>query len=167
MVDALVPWERDDPDVIAIMTATGGELDRVEVQMLLVRDQAWPHKADDTLGLLAIHERTFQLPVAPSGATIPQRQAAIKTRVGRRRNGRKAVWVDRMNDLVGVGNWDYAENTPGAHQITITLRIEPTSGLSARMRALIEVFTPVVDEIIISFAAGFLLGIGSLGDDAL
>jgi hypothetical protein len=165
MVGSLTPWESEDPDVVAIMTAMGGELDLVEDLMLTVRDQAWPHRADDTYGLLAIHERTFRLPVAPTGATVAQRQSVIKARLGRRRDGRKATWVDRINDLLGgPSNWSYQENHPAAHQITVTLNVLPSSGLASQVIDAIEAFTPVVDELIITYAASFFIGESAIGN---
>lgn len=167
MLAALTPWEAEDPNVVAVVAAGAAELDEIQALMELARDQAWPHRADDTYGLLAIHERMLGLPVAPAGVTLADRQTAARTRVGRRRDGRKATWVDRVNELAGVGTWSYDENTPGPHQLTITLRLEPTGGLAARVRQLVEVFTPVVDEVIVGFEAGLILGVGEIGEDAM
>lgn len=167
LLSYITPWERDDPEVIAVLEAAAGELDGIQALMEAVRLQAWPHKADDTYGLLSIHEATLGLPVRPAGVTVEQRQQAAKTRVGRRRDGRKDTWVKRMNDLIGESNWSYAENTPGPHQLSITLRIEPTSDYAERARQLSEEFTPVVDQLIFGYAAGFILGVSDLGEDAL
>jgi hypothetical protein len=167
MIEALVPWEREDPNVIAVQLAVGRELDEVEALMQAVRDQAWPHRADDTYGLLALHERTLGLPSSPVGQSIAQRQQAVKTRFGRRRDGRKTTWVDRINEVIGVGNWSYQVNTPGDWQLTITLRVDPASGLAEQTRLLAEAFTPAVIEVLVGFEAGFILGVGSLGEDLM
>lgn len=168
MIESLSPWEREDENVIAVIDAMGGELDLVEGFMLTVRDQAWPDRADDTYGLLSVHERTLQLPVAPVGLSLEQRQQATRTRFGRRRDGRKATWRDRVSDLVGgPSNWTYEENHPAAHQITVTLNVLPSSGLAVAVERAIEAFTPVVDELIVTYAPSFFIGESPLGDTEL
>lgn len=164
MLDSITPWEREDPEVIAVLEAGGGELDLIEQMMTTVRDQAWPHQADDTYGLLAVHERTLGLPVAPD-SPLAARQTLVRVRFGRRRDGRKATWVDRVNDLLGgPSNWSYAENSPGVHQITVTLNLPVSSGVANQVVGLIQAFTPVVDEVIMDYAPTFFIGESAIGD---
>lgn len=168
MLGYVPPWLANDTDEQAFMRAAGEELDAIEAFMVLIRQQAWPHMADDTYGLLSIHEQTLGIDQDMIGtATIADRQALVRSRMQGRRDGRKSKWAERVDALIGVGNWDYAENTPGPHQITITLHIEETIGLADRVKQLIEAFTPVVDEVIIAFSGGFLLGVSPLGEVAL
>src|SRR5690348_11939271 len=100
MIETLHPAEHDDPSVVAIMRAGADELDAVIELMETVRLQAWPQFADDTYGLLGIHEATFGLPVEPEGVSIATRRASVKSAVGSRRDGRASKWLSRMNSLM-------------------------------------------------------------------
>ena len=167
LLSYLSPWERDDPEVRAVMRAGADEFDAIEELMVTVREHAWPDRADDTYGLLGEHERMLGLPVAATGLTLEQRRNVVRTRMKRRRDGRKRAWVDRLNEVLGVGNWEYAENTPGGNQLSITLRVEPGIGIAEQARRIAEEFTPAAVQIIVGYEAGFILGVGGLGEDAL
>jgi hypothetical protein len=167
LLGAISPWEREDPNVLGVMTVYAGELDGVEDLMTAVRDQAWPHRADDTYGLLALHERSFGLPVGAGELSVEQRQQQLKTRVGRRRDGRKATWVDRLAELIAPATFTYQENHPAAHQITITLNVPIGSGLATQVLNATEAFTPVVDEVIVTYAPTFFIGVSPIGDTEL
>lgn len=167
MLGQLTPWESEDPNVIAIMESVGGEYDLIETFMTLVRDQAWPHRADDTYGLLSLHERTLGLAVAPEGLTIEQRQQAVKVKFKLRKDGRKVTWSDRIADLVGPGNFTYTQHSPGANQITVALNVLPSSGLATSVARQVEEFTPVAKELIVTYAGSFFLGESELGEDEL
>lgn len=166
MIESLVPWERDDPNVQGVMVASGEELDRVEDLMTTVRDQAWPNRADDSYGLLSVHERTMQLTVAPQGVSVAERQTIIETTFGRRRDGRKGTWAARLSDLVGAGQWIVHQATPGPHQILVILSVSPETGLAAQVQDVIQRFTPVVEEVTVAYD-GFFLGFGELGETDL
>jgi hypothetical protein len=119
-------------------------------------------------GCWRLHERSFGLAGRRrSSCRWSSVSRQLKTRVGRRRDGRKATWVDRINEVIGVGNWSYQVNTPGDWQLTITLRVDPASGLAEQTRLLAEAFTPAVIEVLVGFEAGFILGVGSLGEDLM
>jgi hypothetical protein len=166
MIHSVTPWERDDPSVQAVMMAAGTEYDLIEELMTTVRDHAWPHRADDTYGLLSVHEAAMKLPVAPEGLTVSQRQTVLKTAFERRRDGRKGTWAQRLSDLVGEGQWVAYENTPGPNQITVVLSVDPASGLAAQVQSLVERFTPAHVEVFANYE-GFYLGISPLGDTNL
>jgi hypothetical protein len=167
LLEMLPPYVREDPEVVAVMREGGAELDRIEEFMLTVREHAWPHRATDEYGILSVHERMLGLPVAPVGVTVADRQSQVRARMKRRRDGRKAAWVSRINEVLGADNWEYAENTPGGNQLSITLRVEPGIGLAEQARRLAEVFTPAAVQIIVGYEEGFILGVGGLGEDAL
>lgn len=164
MIGSVAPGERDDPNVQAVMRGSGEEYDRIEDLMVTVRDQAWPHRADDTLGLLSLHEHTLGVVVAPEGVTVAQRQGIISATFGRRRDGRSTTWGERLDDLVGAGQWQVFKHTPTAHQITVLLTVEESTGLAAQVLSVIQRFTPVVDQVFVTYADAFFIGISPLGD---
>jgi uncharacterized protein YmfQ (DUF2313 family) len=135
--------------------------------METVRDHAWPHKADDTYGLLAVHERTFGLPVMPPGASVAQRRSALKARAQSRRSGWKRDWVRAMNELVGVGNWSYQENTPAGNQLTINIPYAVGSWTAAQVEALAAERTPAHVQIVMGYDQGFIVGVSRVGQDAI
>jgi hypothetical protein len=158
MVHSVVPWEQADPHVQEVLVAAGEEYDRIEALMVTVRDHAWPHLADDTYGLLAVHERAMQLTVAPGGMSLVFRD---------RRDGRKGTWARRMDALIGVGGWRAEEATPGPNQLRIYLNALASTGLASVYRPAVERFTPVVEELTITYEPSFILGESPLGDTEL
>lgn len=164
MLGSLSAYEQEDPAVVAIMRGPADDLDDVQALMEAVRDQAWPTRADDSLGLLALHEEMLGLPAAPLGVPLDRRQAAVQARLQTRRSGWKRDWVAAMNALIGVGNWSYAENTPGGNQLSITIPYDPGSWSAAQVQALAEARTPMHIQIILGYTSGFLVGISRVGD---
>lgn len=164
MIHSVTPWEQEDPHVQGVLVASGEEYDRIEDLMVTVRDHAWPHKADDTYGLLSAHERAMGLTVAPEGQTVPDRQTRLQSVFQNRRNGRKGKWAERMDALVGAGQWSVEEATPGPNQLRIFLHVNPSSGLATVVQPAIERFTPVVEEVTVTYAPTFLIGESPIGD---
>jgi hypothetical protein len=164
MVESLAGYEQEDLSVIAIMRAGADELDAIEELMEGVRDQAWPHRADDTFGILALHERQYSLPVAPPGVSLAARQAALKAAVQGRRAGAKRVWVRRMNTAMRGHPWGYEEHTPGPNQLTISIPWAEDSYDSAQVRALAQRITPAHVEIVMRYESGFIVGVATVGD---
>lgn len=167
MIASVTPWEQEDPNVQTVLIAAGKELDRIEELMELVRDQAWPHHADDTYGLLSMHERAAKLSVAPEGLTVAARQQRLKSVIQSRRDGRKGTWASRMNQLVGVGAWRAEEATPGANQITVYLNALPSTGLGRVYQPAIERFTPAAVQVFVTYEPSFIIGESPIGDTEL
>jgi hypothetical protein len=147
MIHSVTPWEQEDEHVQGVLIASGEEYDRIEQLMLTVRDHAWPHLADDTYGLLAVHERVAQLSVAPEGLGLAERRARLVSVMRGRRDGRKGTWAQRMDDLVGVGKWRAEEATPGPNEIRVYIDVLPATGLALVYQPAIERFTPVVEAV--------------------
>ena len=163
MLETLAPFEAEDPAVIAVMRAGADELDLIEQAMLTVRDQAWAHKADDTHGLLAVHERTLRLPVAPPGASIAQRQTVIKARMQSRRSGWKADWVKAMDALLGAGQWSCLENNPLGNQLKITIPFALGGYTATQAEQLARERTPAHVQIVMAYVQGFIVGVSTVG----
>lgn len=167
MIGSVVPWEQEDPNVQAVLIASGLEYDRVEELMLLVREQAWPHRADDTYGLLAVHEAAAKLPVAPAGLSVPQRQARLQSLIQSRRDGRKGTWAKRLTLLLGTNTWTASQNFPLANHLTVFLNALPSSGLADAVLPAIERFTPCAWELHVTYQPSFIIGDSPIGDSEL
>jgi hypothetical protein len=167
MINSVSPWEQEDPHVQGVMVAVGEEYDRIEEMMVTVREHAWPQRADDTYGLLAAHERAMQMTVAPEGLAVADRQARLKSVFQSRRDGRKGTWAGRMDALIGVGLWTAEEAMPGPNQLRVYVNAPVSSGLAEVYQPAIERFTPVVEEITVTYAPTFILGESPLGDTDL
>jgi hypothetical protein len=167
MIHSVSPWEQDDPHVQGVMVAVGTEYDLIEEMMVTVRDHAWPQRADDTYGLLSVHEAAAQLPVAPEGVSVATRQSRLRSVMQYRRDGRKGTWARRMDELVGPGLWTAEEHTPGDNQLLVSINALPSSGLALVYAPAIERFTPVVYEVTVTYAPTFILGESPLGDTEL
>jgi hypothetical protein len=166
MLDNLMVPEREDPSVIAVMRAGADELDLIQETAETVREQAWPHRADDTFGLLAIHERMLGLP-PDSEATLAQRQAAAKGAVQARKLGAKANWVARMTTVMRGQQWTYEENHPAAGQLTISVPWAADDYAGRQVAAFARRITPAHVEIVMRYGQGFLVGVSRVGADAL
>lgn len=166
MLDTLSAYEQDDPAVIALMRAGADELDSVVETAETVRLHAWPHLADDSYGLLSVHESMLRVPVAPD-SPLAQRQAAVKAAVQSRKLGGRANWVARMNTVMRGQAWTYAENTPGPGQLTITIAFALGSYSAGQAEALARRITPAHIQIVMAYSGGFPVGIGRVGQDAL
>lgn len=166
MLGSLSAYEQDDPAVIAVMRAGADELDAVVDVAETVRDQAWPHRADDSYGLLRIHEQMLKVPAQPD-APLEQRQAAVKAAVQARKSGAKSLWVSRMNTMMRGQQWTFRENYPARGQVTIEVPYDPDTYNAAQVEALARRITPAHIEIIMSYEQGFLVGISRVGRDAL
>jgi uncharacterized protein YmfQ (DUF2313 family) len=166
MLGTLSAYEQDDASVVAVMRAGADELDGVVDLAETVRDQAWPHRANDDYGLLSIHEQMLKLTPEPD-APLSQRQAAVKAAVQARKSGAKSLWVSRMNTMMRGQQWTYEENTPGPGQLTIRIPFDPNTYSSAQVEALARRITPAHIQIILAYSQGFLVGISRVGRDAL
>lgn len=167
MVDALSPWEQEDPATVAIMRASADELDAIEELASTVRDQAWPSRADDTYGLLAIHEGMLSLPVSPEGVTLDERQQLVKAAVQSRKVGSRRNWITRMSAAMRGHQWDYQENFPDPGELTIRIPFAEGGYSAAQVQALAERITPAHVQIIIAFTGGFRVGVSRVGMDAI
>jgi hypothetical protein len=164
MVEVLWPPSQEDPSVVAIMRAMADELDAIEDLMLTIREQAWPHKADDTEGLLAIHERMLGIPIKPEGVSLPSRQDAARSAIQSRRVGSAKHWVDRFNALMSGNPWSYKRNSPGRGQLTITIPYSEHSYSASQVIKLAERVTPAHIELLVAYESGWLAGISRVGD---
>jgi uncharacterized protein YmfQ (DUF2313 family) len=166
MLGTLSAYEQEDASVVAVMRAGADELDLVVATAETARDQAWPHRADDTYGLLGIHEHMLHVLPSP-GATLVQRQAAVKAAVQSRKLGSRANWIARMDTLMRGQQWTYEENTPGPGQLTISIPYAAGSASSAQVEAMARRITPAHLAIVMRYDQGFPVGIGRVGQDAL
>lgn len=164
MIGYLWGPEQSDPSTVAVMRSAADELDQIEDLMLDVREQAWPHKADDSEGLLAIHERMLGLPVKPTGVPVATRQAVAKSAVQSRRVGSGSTWERRLSALLRGAPWSYKRNHPGRGQITITIPFGIGSYSSAQVQQLAERITPAHLEVIMQFGEGWIAGVSRAGD---
>jgi hypothetical protein len=167
MISNLWAPEQADPSSVAIMRAGADELDAIEELMGIVRQQAWPHKADDSYGLLAIHERMLGIPIKPFGVPLSQRQDAAKSAVQSRRVGSASQWVSRFDALMRGNPWTYQRNHPGRGQLTITIPYGEESYSAGQVRALAERVTPAHLELIVRYDVGWIAGVSRAGLDAV
>lgn len=156
MIDNLSVAEQDDSAVIAVMRAGADELDSAQQTAEAARDQAWPHKADDTYGLLALHEATLGLPVKPP-VGVALRRNAVKAAVQSRKVGSKQNWVRRLDTLLHGIEWHFAVDTPAAGQLTISIPYAPGSYTERQTIALADRVTPAHLQIVLThFILGFI-----------
>lgn len=167
MLESLSAWEQNDHGVVAIMRSGADELDAIQELAEGVRDQAWPDRADDTYGLLALHEATLHLPVQPADTSLVERQAAVRSAIQARKSGSKSNWIARMTTVMRGQQWTYAENTPGPLQLTIRIPWAAGSYSAAQVEALAQRITPAHIEIILAYDQGFIVGVSRVGQDAL
>jgi uncharacterized protein YmfQ (DUF2313 family) len=164
MLETLWAPEQDDPSVLAIMRAAADELDEVVAVAEDARDQAWPHRATT---LLPLHEAMLRVPVDPSGATLAQRQAAVRSAVQARKLGSRRNWEARMNTVMRDQPWTYEENTPGPGQLTISIPFDERAYNAKQAEALARRITPAHVQIVMRYSQGFIVGVSRVGQDAI
>lgn len=166
MLETLMVAEQSDPAVVAVARSAADEIDLLVGVAEDVRYQAWPQHADDTYGLLAVHERMLSIPTDPT-ATLVSRQAAVKAAIQGRKSGSTANWVARMNTAMRGQQWTWERNTPGAGQITIRVPWAADSFSAAQVQALARRITPAHIEIVMAYSQGFIVGVSRVGEDAI
>lgn len=107
-----------------------------EIDLADARIDAWvqgavPGAADDTFGWLSMWERTLQLPVAPAGVSVADRQAAVRARWAARNAVRASSVMTMLANLAGAAV-TVQRNTPGNLQDTLTIAAPSTSWRAGR-----------------------------------
>lgn len=149
-----------------IIQAKANEIDRIDARIDQLKNGVVPGLATDELGLLAAWERILRLPVSPVGASVGQRQAAVKAQLGRLNAVTAADVIGIL--LAAVGPiFSIARNTPGPLQDTITIPYDPGSFGASQVERIARTAWPAHRQVFIAYGDGFILDVALLDLDTL
>jgi Bacteriophage Mu-like, Gp48 len=159
----LPAYLREDPVVVGVYDAIARELERLRAAARALSDGLLAARADDTYGLLAVHESTVGLPVRPA-LSEAQRRALVLARLQARSVGTAAQWQAALQTAVGGGvPVTFRE---GTDQVTVIIPFG--AGLrSDQVELLAEDITPAAVELATSFAEGFIVGVSRVGEETI
>lgn len=175
MLDDMPPYYRDDPMTQAVIVAYANEYDRIEAAVRQVQAAGFPTQSADvtlvvgaaTARLLSMWETLLNLPVAPAGVPLADRQAKVVAHIRKRKSGRGADWAATITEALGGStSWTYTEG-PGAYQVTVNLPYVAGSYTAGQVQALVSAISPAHLDMIVRYGQGFLVGINFVGIDPL
>lgn len=165
MLADLPHYYADDPNALAVIDMAAREIERVETLILTLRSKGLPNNADDDYGLLAIWEFLLGLPVNPSGVSLANRQAAVRSAYLKRNTAAGADWAIAVNEAIG-SSWTYEENQPISYSIRVS--VPDTAGYSGgQIQKLLRDATPAHLAITVQTGDGFRVDIDQVDIDTI
>lgn len=161
-----LPWYfQRDATIRGLFAAAARELERIRLVAEAVRSGWFPQVADDDLGLLAIWEDAFRLPVNPAGVSVADRRAAVVAQWRKRSAARGSDWVAAITALLGSG-WSYREDS-ASYTVAITVPFAGSSYSAGQIASLARALTPAHLALTTGYDEGFIVGVSQVGVDAL
>jgi hypothetical protein len=161
-------YEAEDPIIQRLVDAQAGEIERVETTAYDILQQFFSLNADDTYGLLAVHEQNLGLPVKPLGVTVAARQNAIAGAVRRRYSPYGTDWRNSVNAALGTTAWEVVPHYPADYDLTILVPWESGTDEFNAVEPLLTPFTPAAYDIIPNDGGeGFVVGVSEVGEEVL
>lgn len=163
LLDDIQPELADDPAVKMVLTAVGNELARLQGLAEKLREHIFPRNATDELGVLAIYERMFGLPVQPALLTVDQRQDLVLAHFRKRIAGSGLDWQEVLQNAMGSTLFSYREG-PTPNTVTIRYAFQAGAVSSALVQSFVREVTPAHVQVLATFSEGFIVGVSLVGD---
>lgn len=165
MLEDLPGYFHEDPFTRDMMSAVGGELQRIEDHLELLKEKGRAPMADDDYHLLGFWEWVVGLPVEPPGVSLENRRSKVLAVLRRRRVGAGTGWEDLITRVLGTEDWTYSENDPADYVLTINTP-EVTDYTEWQLNRLMRVITPAHLSVVINIEGRvFIVGISEVGDE--
>ena len=159
----LPPYYRADQTALRLLDALAREVDRLQQIAVSIRDQFFLTRADDTYGLLAVHETVGGVSINPARALQARREAALGA-VRRRFSPHGTDWRDAVTYALGTPSWSVIPNYPGDYELTIVVPFAQGTDEFDAVEPLLRPFTPAVYDLTITDDAGFVAGVSNVGE---
>ena len=165
MLATLPIYYFENQTVERILQAWADEIDRIDDLLDTLKDGLVPVLATDDLNLLAAWEAILRLPVAPSGVTVAQRQAAVKTAFLRFDASTGAAVLELIGSQGILFSID--RDTPGALQDTLHIGYAQGAFVATVIEMVAQAAWPAHRELLTRFDAGFTLDLSRLDQDEM
>lgn len=164
MQDTLPLYYHENPIVERVLQARANEIDRMDARIDELKLGLIPGAGDDSLRLLSLWEAILALPVNPAGASVPQRQAAVRAGL-LRMNAITAADVLVLLEAQLAGGFSITRDAPALLEDTITIHYAEGSYTAATVIRIVQRVWPAHRLLHVRYDTGFLWGIARWDED--
>lgn len=150
-----------------IVQAWANEIDRVDAMLDAIKQGLIPGVADDTVGMLAIWEQILELPAAPAGVTLDQRQASVKAKL-------QQLWANSAKDVLAVFDtqlggsfYSITRDSPAAFEDTVNISAAAGFYVVDLFERVMTQAWPAHRLLHFAFEGGFILDVSELDRDLM
>lgn len=165
MLESLPIYHWANQTIMRGLQAWADEIDRIDGLLDQLKDALVPSLASDALGCLAVWETIMGLPVNPRGATVEQRQMAMR-QAWQRMYAVTAADVLSLLALQGA-QFTIERDTPGVLQDTLKIGYTEGSYVAAMIERAARDAWPAHRELLVAFEAGFVLDLSRMDIDVM